>query len=162
MLVLVFCYVLMMRILYKLSRLLVDWLAGILIGADKRMKEIEETIIQLKANQSKIRAQDEFAKYVRLERKINQLTGEHSELVKKRNSKFSGRRMILRAVCTGLLVVGHIAFLIRYRKEPVAFLPKEWFYPLNSILAFPTDIAGAVGLPCWVITSNNIISKTLS
>ena len=40
-----------------MSVFFVDKLAGILIRVDKRTKEIEETIIQLKSDQSKIRAQ---------------------------------------------------------------------------------------------------------
>jgi len=128
---------------------------------DKREKEIKDTIIQLKNDQLKISAQDEFAKYMRLDRKINQLNGEHSRLVKQRSDKLTRRRRMSTALCSGLLVVCHITFLFTYRKEPVAVLPVEWFYSLNSILAFPTGAAGVIGLPCWIITSNSIISAAL-
>lgn len=161
MVVFVFGYVFVMRILYKLSRLLANWLTVVLTGVGKKEKELEETIIQLKSEQFKISPQDEFAKYMRIDRKINQLNGEHSQLVKERNGKLSRRRRMLSAICIALLVICHIAFLVTYRKEPVTVLPVEWFHPLNSILAFPTGIAGAVGLPCWIVTSNNIISMVL-
>ncbi|CAH3191667.1 unnamed protein product [Porites evermanni] len=161
MVVFVFAYVLVMKILYKLSRLVADWLAAISTGVAKRENELKETIIQLKSDQLKISVQDEFAKYMRIDRKVNQLNREHSQLAKERTVKLSWRQRILKAICIGLLGMCHLAFLFMYRKDPVTVLPVEWFYPLNSILAFPTGVSGAIGLPCWIITSNTIISMTL-
>lgn len=82
-------------------------------------------------------------------------------LVKQRSEKITVRSKILTAIFMGLLGVCHMAFVFVYRKEPVVLLPVQWFYPLNRILAFPTGIPGAVGLPCWIVTSNKIISTVL-
>jgi len=117
--------------------------------------------MQLKSEQLKISAQDEFAQYMRLQRQLNKLNEEFSQLVKQRGSKVSRRRKILTVILLGVMAACHIAFLVTYRKDPVVVLPVEWFHPLNSILAFPTGIAGAIGLPCWIVTSNKIISTVL-
>lgn len=81
--------------------------------------------------------------------------------MKQRSEKITVRSKILTAIFMGLLGVCHMAFVFVYRKEPVVLLPVQWFYPLNRILAFPTGIPGAVGLPCWIVTSNKIISTVL-
>lgn len=161
MLVFVFMYVLLVRIVYKLSGVLTKWLAGFLIAVDKREAEITDMIIQLKNDQSKLKPQDEFANYMRLDRKINKLTEERSKLAKHTGDKLSYTRKILQTICIGILGVCHIAFLIKYRRVPVTVLPEKWFYPVNAILAFPTGMAGAIGLPCWIVVSNNIISRMI-
>ncbi|XP_068698047.1 guided entry of tail-anchored proteins factor 1-like [Montipora capricornis] len=155
----VFIYVFLMRIVYKLSRVLADWLAGFLTAADRREMEIKDVIIVLKNDQSKIRPQDEFAKYMRLDRKINQLTEDLSRLAKQTSDKLAYTRRILALICFGILGICHLVFLMKYRMQPVAVLPVEWFYPINSILAFPAGVAGAIGLPCWIVASNSIISR---
>lgn len=81
--------------------------------------------------------------------------------MKQRSEKILQIRKILTVIFMGLLGICQITFLMLYRKEPVVLLPVEWFYPLNTILAFPTGIPGAVGLPCWIVTSNKIISTVL-
>ncbi|KAL9968920.1 hypothetical protein ACROYT_G021070 [Oculina patagonica] len=144
-----------------MSGILAEWLPGVLTGEEQNTKHVRDTIIQLKSEQLRISAQDEFARYMRLQRQINKLSEELSQLVKQRASKILRRRKILTAICMGLLAACHIAFLFTYRKDPVVVLPVEWFHPLNTILAFPTGIVGAIGLPCWIITSNKIISSVL-
>ncbi|KAJ7385804.1 hypothetical protein OS493_013838 [Desmophyllum pertusum] len=131
-------------------------------GAEEQNeKHMKDRIIQMKSEQVMISAQDEYARYIRLQRQINKLTEELSQLVKQRSEKATRRRKILTAICMGLLALCHISFLLTYRKDPVIVLPMEWFHPLNTILAFPTGVAGAIGLPCWIITSNKIISTVL-
>ncbi|XP_020601061.1 tail-anchored protein insertion receptor WRB-like isoform X2 [Orbicella faveolata] len=161
MVVFVFLYVFLMRILYKTFRLLAEWLPGVWMGEEQNQQHLRGTIMQLKSEQLRISAQDEFARYMRLQRQINKLSEELSQLVKQRGGKVSRRRKILTAIFMGILAVCHMAFLFTYRKDPVVVLPAEWFHPLNSILAFPTGITGAIGLPCWIVTSNKIISTVL-
>lgn len=161
MVVFVLAYVFVMRILYKSSGFLADWLPRLLMSKEQNGSHLKDTIIQLKNEQMKISAQDEFAQYMRLERKIKKLNEELSQIVKQRSEKITVRSKILTAIFMGLLGVCHMAFVFVYRKEPVVLLPVQWFYPLNRILAFPTGIPGAVGLPCWIVTSNKIISTVL-
>lgn len=161
MVVFVLAYVFVMRILYKSSGFLADWLPRLLISKEQNGSHLKDTIIQLKNEQMKISAQDEFARYMRLERNIKKLNEELSQIVKQRSEKITVRSKILTAIFMGLLGVCHMAFVLVYRKEPVVLLPVQWFYPLNRILAFPTGIPGAVGLPCWIVTSNKIISTVL-
>nr|XP_058967083.1 guided entry of tail-anchored proteins factor 1-like isoform X2 [Pocillopora verrucosa] len=161
MVVFVLAYVFVMRILYKSSGFLADWLPRLLMSKEQNGSHLKDTIIQLKNEQMKISAQDEFARYMRLERKIKKLNEELSQIVKQRSEKITVRSKILTAIFMGLLGVCHMAFVFVYRKEPVVLLPVQWFYPLNRILAFPTGIPGAVGLPCWIVTSNKIISTVL-
>ncbi|RMX58490.1 hypothetical protein pdam_00010772 [Pocillopora damicornis] len=161
MVVFVLAYVFVMRILYKSSGFLADWLPRLLMSKEQNGSHLKDTIIQLKDEQMKISAQDEFARYMRLERKIKKLNEELSQIVKQRSEKITVRSKILTAIFMGLLGVCHMAFVFVYRKEPVVLLPVQWFYPLNRILAFPTGIPGAVGLPCWIVTSNKIISTVL-
>ncbi|PFX28738.1 tail-anchored protein insertion receptor WRB-like isoform X1 [Stylophora pistillata] len=157
----VFVYVFVMRILYKSSGFLADWLPRLLMSKRQNKSHVKDTITELKNEQIKINAQDEFAQYMRLDRKIKKLTEELSQTVKQRSEKILQIRKILTVIFMGLLGICHITFLMLYRKEPVVLLPVEWFYPLNTILAFPTGIPGAVGLPCWIVTSNKIISTVL-
>ncbi|CAH3120932.1 unnamed protein product [Pocillopora meandrina] len=161
MVVFVLAYVFVMRILYKSSGFLADWLPRLLMSKEQNGSHLKDTIIQLKNEQMKISAQDEFARYIRLEREIKKLNEKLSQIVKQRSEKITVRSKILTAIFMGLLGVCHMAFVFVYRKEPVVLLPVQWFYPLNRILAFPTGIPGAVGLPCWIVTSNKIISTVL-
>nr|XP_058967082.1 guided entry of tail-anchored proteins factor 1-like isoform X1 [Pocillopora verrucosa] len=103
MVVFVLAYVFVMRILYKSSGFLADWLPRLLMSKEQNGSHLKDTIIQLKNEQMKISAQDEFARYMRLERKIKKLNEELSQIVKQRSEKITVRSKILTAIFMGLL-----------------------------------------------------------
>ncbi|XP_027056255.1 tail-anchored protein insertion receptor WRB-like isoform X1 [Pocillopora damicornis] len=104
MVVFVLAYVFVMRILYKSSGFLADWLPRLLMSKEQNGSHLKDTIIQLKDEQMKISAQDEFARYMRLERKIKKLNEELSQIVKQRSEKITVRSKILTAIFMGLLI----------------------------------------------------------
>ncbi|XP_032227497.1 guided entry of tail-anchored proteins factor 1 isoform X2 [Nematostella vectensis] len=102
---------------------------------------------------------DEFARFVRLKRKIDKVSEDLIEKAKSRNEKIGKQQRSLKGIFLMCLFAVHIVFLVTYRKTPIVQLPEPWFSPLHSIISFPTGTIGAIGLPFWMVTCNQIVSS---
>ncbi|XP_039294433.1 guided entry of tail-anchored proteins factor 1 [Nilaparvata lugens] len=112
-------------------------------------KPLKQDISNLQDELSKISMIDEFAKYARLQRKLNALkdklgseSTQHLQEMVKLNLLVTGITQVLLGLIT-------ITFLWMYWYEPVLVFPKAWVAPISSFISFPTSIDGAIGLPFW-------------
>uniref|UniRef100_A0A8C1XZP9 Guided entry of tail-anchored proteins factor 1 n=1 Tax=Cyprinus carpio TaxID=7962 RepID=A0A8C1XZP9_CYPCA len=109
--------------------------------ADQEM-EMRTEIQNMKMELSTISMMDEFARYARLERKINKMTDQLKTLVKSRTSQQAKMKWIVNIVFYILQAALMISLILKYYADPVTVVPSKWIAPLERLVAFPSGIAG--------------------
>ncbi|KAF7495082.1 Tail-anchored protein insertion receptor WRB [Sarcoptes scabiei] len=118
---------------------IVSLLLNLFIWDSKIEKSLKVQISDLKEELGFINMTDEFAKYSKIQRKLNKIS---DELKNKNNRQFlyqTKTRMILYVILYG--ISGIIFFLINwnhFRKPLLFFVSDNLFYPFGPLLAFPT------------------------
>ncbi|XP_077977359.1 guided entry of tail-anchored proteins factor 1-like [Glandiceps talaboti] len=103
-----------------------------------------------------ISAQDEFARYARIQRKINKLTEELGQKSKNRSMVFMKYQWSVIAVLYALQVFVYLFLIWKYYQQPVVLLDPEWLFPIATVLSIPTGVSGAVGITCWLFVCSRI------
>ncbi|NXD96692.1 WRB protein, partial [Chaetorhynchus papuensis] len=125
--------------------------------------QMRAEIQTMKQELATISMMDEFARYARLERKINKMTDKlktHGTvpclLPFPKGKAFSGSEK--HSVNSAALM---ISLIWKYYSEPVTVLPSKWLAPLERLVAFPTGVAGGVGITCWLVVCNKVVAIML-
>ncbi|NWT58527.1 WRB protein, partial [Erythrocercus mccallii] len=124
--------------------------------------QMRAEIQTMKQELATISMMDEFARYARLERKINKMTDKlktHGTvpclLLFPKGKTFSVSENILSRAAL------MISLIWKYYSEPVTVLPSKWLAPLERLVAFPTGVAGGVGITCWLVVCNKVVAIML-
>jgi hypothetical protein len=152
-----------------------------------------KSAMEIKKEMNSLSMVDEFAKYAKLQRRLNQITmdiessgmcifqitilfvkfwfafiTEAFKTLKCVVGHFTaGCRQMLQDrlykwILGGLCVVLGIVYLsllgIVGTSTPVFVVPKYWFAPLHTLLAYPTGIDGAISIPIWTVVTRNALS----
>ncbi|XP_075053361.1 guided entry of tail-anchored proteins factor 1 isoform X2 [Mixophyes fleayi] len=104
---------------------------------------------------------DEFARYARLERKINKMTDKLKTHVKGRTAQLAKIKWVVSIVFYVLQAALMISLIWKYYLEPVTVVPSKWIAPLERLVAFPTGVAGGVGITCWLVVCNKVVAILL-
>ncbi|NP_001006892.1 tail-anchored protein insertion receptor WRB [Xenopus tropicalis] len=123
--------------------------------------EMRSDIQTMRQELSNISMMDEFAKYARLERKINKMTDKLKTHVKSRTAQLSKIKWVISIVFYVLQAALMVSLIWKYYSEPVTVLPSKWIAPLERLVAFPTGIAGGVGITCWLVVCNKVVAIML-
>ncbi|NXU13746.1 WRB protein, partial [Pardalotus punctatus] len=125
--------------------------------------QMRAEIQTMKQELATISMMDEFARYARLERKINKMTDKlktHGTVPcvipfpKGKTFSVSGKHSVKSAALM-------ISLIWKYYSEPVTVLPSKWLAPLERLVAFPTGVAGGVGITCWLVVCNKVVAIML-
>uniref|UniRef100_A0A5F9CH01 Guided entry of tail-anchored proteins factor 1 n=2 Tax=Oryctolagus cuniculus TaxID=9986 RepID=A0A5F9CH01_RABIT len=54
-----------------------------------------------------------------------------------------------------------ISLIWKYYSVPVAVVPRKWITPLDRLVAFPSRVAGGVGITCWILVCNKVVAIVL-
>ncbi|XP_068930953.1 guided entry of tail-anchored proteins factor 1 isoform X1 [Petaurus breviceps papuanus] len=128
--------------------------------------QMRTEIQTMKQDLSAISMMDEFARYARLERKINKMTDKLKTHVKARTAQLAKIKWVINIVfyilqnffSQALLM---ISLIWKYYSDPVTVLPSKWIAPLERLVAFPTGVAGGVGITCWLVVCNKVVAIML-
>ncbi|XP_029483652.1 guided entry of tail-anchored proteins factor 1-like isoform X3 [Oncorhynchus nerka] len=123
--------------------------------------EIRAAIQTMKKELSSINMMDEFARYARLERKINKMTDKLKTYVKSRTGQQTKIKWVVNIVYYILQAVLMISLIWKYYADPVTVLPSKWISPLERMVAFPSGLAGGVGITCWLVVCNKVVAIIL-
>ncbi|XP_006002593.1 guided entry of tail-anchored proteins factor 1 [Latimeria chalumnae] len=118
-------------------------------------------IQNMKQELSTISMMDEFARYARLERKINKMTDKLKTHVKTRTAQLAKVKWVVNIVFYIFQAALMITLIWKYYLEPVTVVPSKWIAPLERLVAFPTGIAGGVGITCWLVVCNKVVALML-
>ena len=145
-----------LHVLLPLSRLFVDTFVS------SRFGSLTTEIALLIKEQSELNIVDDFAKHARLQRKINKLSDEQKEKTQSRKMNVLKASWIGKLVVYGTYTIAMVAILYQYRYTPMLKLPPTWFPYLNTVFAYPTNVPGAISLPCWIIICRQIARTVFS
>ena len=117
---------------------------------------------ELKEEQSHVSMQHEFAKYSKLQRKINAATDKLNEAKQNNNSNFTKLLWKVRIIL--YMCYGGIMFLIvySYKQEPITVLPATWFPFVNILLKLPSTVEGGIGIPVWIVICRQVSRSLLN
>uniref|UniRef100_A0A673CFI2 Guided entry of tail-anchored proteins factor 1 n=2 Tax=Sphaeramia orbicularis TaxID=375764 RepID=A0A673CFI2_9TELE len=123
--------------------------------------EMRTEIQEMKKEQSSISMMDEFARYARLERKINKMTDQLKTHVKSRTAQQAKMKWVVNIVFYILQAALMISLIYKYYSDPVTVVPSRWIAPVERLVAFPTGVAGGVGITCWLVVCNKVVTLGL-
>ncbi|XP_030059696.1 guided entry of tail-anchored proteins factor 1 isoform X3 [Microcaecilia unicolor] len=102
--------------------------------------QMRAEIQNMKQELSTISMMDEFARYARLERKINKMTDKLKTHVKTRTAQLAKVKWVINIGFYILQAALMITLIWKYYLEPVTILPSKWIAPLERLVAFPTGV----------------------
>ncbi|KAI2596219.1 GET1-SH3BGR readthrough [Homo sapiens] len=108
--------------------------------------QMRAEIQDMKQELSTVNMMDEFARYARLERKINKMTDKLKTHVKARTAQLAKIKWVISVAFYVLQAALMISLIWKYYSVPVAVVPSKWITPLDRLVAFPTRVAGDDGL----------------
>jgi len=119
--------------------------------------ELIKELAELLQQQKQISMQREFAKYSKLQRKINQISGRLSQL--KENLNFSFTQIVWKCKIFIYVIYGLSMLTLQYfyLYEPVYVLPEGWFPFISRALQIPTAVKGGIGLPIWCLICRQVL-----
>lgn len=123
---------------------------------------IRAEIKDLKTEQETISITEEFAKYAKLQRKIDKHTAEVKRLAALRNSKSAVVNMGVKAGIYITQAILMLVIVLTNKNEPLLMFPESWFYPLHNIVALPTGVPGGLGVVCWIMACRTAVARITS
>ncbi|XP_060054713.1 guided entry of tail-anchored proteins factor 1 [Erinaceus europaeus] len=115
----------------------------------------------MKQELAAVNMMDEFARYARLERRINKMTDRLKTHVKARTAQLAKIKWVVSVSFYVLQAVLMVSLIWKYYSVPVAVVPSKWVTPLDRLVAFPTRVAGGVGITCWILVCNKVVAVAL-
>ncbi|KAL2096560.1 hypothetical protein ACEWY4_008708 [Coilia grayii] len=135
-----------------------SFLSRVLQKDAEQEMEMRTQIQDMKKELSTISMMDEFARYARLERKINKMTNMLKTHVKSRTAHQAKMKWIVNIVFYILQAALMISLIWKYYADPVTVVPSKWIAPLERLVAFPSGVAGGVGITCWLVVCNKVVA----
>ncbi|CAN0221840.1 unnamed protein product [Lampetra planeri] len=121
-----------------------------------RELELREELRKMRRELATISVMDEFARYARLERRINKASDELKTSLQARTTQLTTMKWVINISFYTLQAVVMITLIWNYYSTPVAMLPSKWVSPLEKLVAFPTGVPGGIGITCWLLVCNKI------
>ncbi|CDQ96915.1 unnamed protein product [Oncorhynchus mykiss] len=81
--------------------------------------------------------------------------------VKSRTGQQTKIKWVVNIVYYILQAVLMISLIWKYYADPVTVLPSKWISPLERMVAFPSGVAGGVGITCWLVVCNKVVAIIL-
>ncbi|XP_054324764.2 guided entry of tail-anchored proteins factor 1 isoform X1 [Pongo pygmaeus] len=144
----------------SVSRLLGE-MSRVLQKDAEQESQMRAEIQDMKQELSTVNMMDEFARYARLERKINKMTDKLKTHVKARTAQLAKIKWVISVAFYVLQAALMISLIWKYYSVPVAVVPSKWITPLDRLVAFPTRVAGGVGITCWILVCNKVVAIVL-
>ncbi|KAJ1657126.1 GET complex subunit get1 [Dispira simplex] len=131
-------------------------------GAEvQKQQKLKQDIVTLKTELRQTTAQDEFAKWAKLKRRLDKSMAAydaHTSQVAFAKSAFELKATLgLRISLYGLRTF----LFLWYRATPVFYLPNHWFDPVSAWLAYPLAPVGSVSVPVWMFVCHRVCRHTI-
>lgn len=107
-----------------------------------------------------ISAQDQYAKWTKLNRQFDKLNAEVDSL---NNELSQERATVVKVISQAITIATAVPIWfsrVWFRKSVLFYLPPGVFpYPLERLFGFPFVVLGGVGLTVWMFSVNSVISN---
>jgi len=123
----------------------------------KDQRALQKELLETKSQLLRTSAQDEFAKWAKLRRKVDKGLVDLEKL----NSQIASNRTVFSIKFSSFIWISTTGaqFVIGwyYRKSAVFWLPQGWFGPLEYWLSFPFAPEGSVSCGVWQMSCRRVI-----
>ncbi|CAN7988154.1 unnamed protein product [Ixodes hexagonus] len=117
---------------------------------------LRRQVCDLRAELGGISIVDEFAKYAKIQRKINKMSEELSHQGQLKSTYTFKVRLAATALLYALMAIT-VAYLVwNYRSQPIVVLPEQWLSPIGSWLSPSAAAPGGIGLTPWLLVSSSV------
>lgn len=122
-------------------------------SAKKQKQETELLLVSLLDEQKDINMLDEFARYSKLQRKIDKTKDDIKQIASKLQQKYLIFQMAFSWTVHIIISMLLLYQVYMHRHMPVLEVPSKLLYPnsLAKIIAFPTSVPGNVGCVFWLV-----------
>lgn len=119
-------------------------------------------LFRINKEKKSISAQDEYARWTKLNRQSDKLNAQITEL-QEESSKFKGTiNKLINALIMVMTTLPIWFFRVWFRKSVLFYLPYGVLpYYMEWLLAFPFTPLGGIGLTVWMYAVNNVISTVI-
>lgn len=119
-------------------------------------------LVQINKDRKSISAQDQYAKWTKLNRNFDRVSADIKTLVEEVSSE---KATVNKAVnmALSILTVAPVWFCrVWYRKTVLFYFPKGYFpHAMEWVLALPFTVTGGVGLTVWMYALNSFLSSII-
>ncbi|KAH9252531.1 hypothetical protein BASA81_009574 [Batrachochytrium salamandrivorans] len=115
------------------------------IGSAK-MCQLKAQILDIKTQLSRTSAQDQFAKWAKLQRQHDKLVAEYTTKSNDANAYKIVFQMQVSWGLWALFWILQIGFLMFWRSEAMFYMPRDWVGPFSNWLSFPFAPKGSVSV----------------
>ena len=131
---------------------ILNWFYNVVNGHQKKLYKLSEEYLLLKVEQNQISMQKEFAKYSKVQRKMNKVELSMKEMKSNKNS-FMLTWKLKSIILIYMLYAAFIFVLMFFKRyDSVASISGIWLPSyVKGVLSYPTDKKDVIGLPIWII-----------
>ncbi|CAK7902778.1 golgi to ER traffic protein 1 [[Candida] anglica] len=129
-----------------------------LVEISKKRTQLKDVLRQRNA----ISAQDEYAKWTKLNRQHDKIEAEITEMSKSLGSEEAQVNKLVGYAITAIVTLPLWFFRVWFRKSVLFYLPPGALpYPVEWVLALPFVVTGGIGLTIWMFAVNNVLSSLI-
>lgn len=131
-------------------------------GPHFALHDKKQELASVNKEKKAISAQDEYAKWTKLNRKADKLSTEITQLQLEVTAERAKVNKLIDWIFTLLITIPIWYFRLFYRKSLLFYLPAGVLpYPLEWALALPFGVTGAVGMSVWMFAVNQVASSVI-
>lgn len=128
-----------------------------IISQESEMESnLRRQVCDLKAELGGISIVDEFAKYAKIQRKINKMSEEMTHQAQLKSTYTFKVHLAATAALYALMGITVVYLLWNYRTQSLVVLPEHWLVPVGGWLAPSADAPGGIGLTPWLLISASV------
>jgi len=129
--------------------LIVKLVLTVFLNETQMEESLRRQIRDLKTELSDISMSDEFAKYAKIQRKLNKAKDQLKSQSDAQTIFRIKAKVFLYIILYAISSMVTMYLLWNYRYEVLFRLPDHLFYPFGFLLSFPTGVSGAIGITPW-------------
>jgi len=134
---------------------IIKWVMFLLFRTSDEEVQLRGELKTLRRELASVSPVDEFARYARLQRKINKI---EEQVMSKGQSRMDVRESLRwKSTKAVQALIGSVLVYITLtcRAEPVAWGLSNNLWPLGSLLQYPTGVEGTVSTVMWLFICNS-------
>ncbi|CAI9734045.1 entry of tail-anchored s factor 1-like [Octopus vulgaris] len=155
----VLCIIFFMTYLPKYGSVISRWLCCVLFKADENELNLRSELRDLKTEQTTVSMSEEFARFFKLQRRIDKLGQDIKQKGNARKQKISAITVAVQFGGKVLQVLTMLLLFYVLYDQPLLQFSSAWFFPFQKVVAFPTGTGGSLGIGFWIYVCTAIINR---
>lgn len=118
-------------------------------------QQLVQQIKELRKEQSKISMMDNFAVHAKIQRRINKIEMDLSNISDERTTNKLTLQLAIRLGSRVMIALCMLFIILFYKNTPVYVFPNNFnFFPLNNLISYPNVEPGSVSVHAWLMVTN--------